>query len=250
MSKAPDNNSMMQSLHAGQVHLYICDPAVFVDVAHLEQMRALLSDAEQQRLAAFKFDQDSHSFLVSHAMLRNALSNYADIAPGDWAFIVNEHNKPYVAADLPRLEFNLTHTDGLCAIVITAGARCGVDVENVRRQNNIEAVAQKMFTGQELAFMSAEQASLRDRFFSLWTLRESFVKATGTGLAGNSAGFHFELDEACNVADIRFTADMDGSDTDWRFELSRPTDDHVLAVCVEPVAASEIVVIENVQLPP
>jgi 4'-phosphopantetheinyl transferase len=58
----------------------------------------------------------------------------------------------------------------------------GVDVERVRPFDM--DLAERFFTPQENAFLrSAPEAERQLRFFDLWTLKESFLKAVGCGLA-------------------------------------------------------------------
>ena len=114
------------------VHVWYCFPDEISDSARLDSYRAILSAAEHDKYQRFHYEKDRHSYLVSHALVRKALSKYAEVLPEQWSFIVNQHGRPAIDPEIvcPPLKFNLSHTDGLSACVITLDAECGVDVEN------------------------------------------------------------------------------------------------------------------------
>ena len=78
-----------------------------------------------------------------------------------------------------------------------------------------------------LAALPAAERSAR--FFDFWTLKESYVKAHGLGLAMGLQGVAFELGgDAPRIC-------FDGGDEDpddWQFELLHPTPRHVMALCL------------------
>lgn len=232
---------MTASSYDNQVHLYCCDASTFAHDVQLDGLRELLSAEELARLDSFRFERDRDSYLVSHAMLRVALSEHKDVHPSAWRFDVEEHGKPGIAGENPGLEFNLSHTHGMCVAVVAGGMRCGVDVEYMQRENDLQGVARKMFTAEEVEYMNADSKLSRQRFFQLWTLRESYLKTTGAGFSGNSDAFYFELDEDGMNAAINFTNAVEGSSVDWVFRLLRPGEEHMLAVCVQGTRDIEVV---------
>jgi phosphopantetheine--protein transferase-like protein len=70
----------------------------------------------------------------------------------------------------------------------------GIDVEDITRTVDTDAVAPSVFSPAELAdFREAGLEDRRDRFFSYWTLKESYIKARGMGLSLPLDAFWFEL---------------------------------------------------------
>jgi 4'-phosphopantetheinyl transferase len=212
-----------------EAHVWFCDPSQIQDAQKLSEFKAVLSAQELERYQRFHYEKDRRSYLVSHALLRHALSKYADVPASQWRFAVGEHGKPALIASLaPALCFNLAHTAGLSACVVTLNRRCGIDVESVHRENKLNAVAQRMFAVEELAQL--DEKNIQSGFYYFWTLREAYVKALGTGLAGSSKDFYFDVDmDSLGVALHRDHARLEN----WRFRLCRPTPDHVLALGVE-----------------
>ena len=64
------------------------------------------------------------------------------------------------------------------------GREVGVDVEKVRRQNDVEKIAERFFSlheRRELERVSGDD--LHQAFFRCWTRKEAYIKAKGEGLS-------------------------------------------------------------------
>ena len=87
------------------------------------------------------------------------------------------------------LFFSLSHTDGfaLCAL---SDRPCGADCERIREVK--ERLWQRTMTEGELQWAENDP----QRLFKLWSLKESFIKLTGKGLAlwPKNIEFYFEGD--------------------------------------------------------
>lgn len=244
MADSPAVTELYERLQT-QVHVWFCRPLQIHDEQKLAEYKAVLSAQEIVRYQRFHFAGDRHSYLVSHAMLRKALSKYVRLPASQWRFANGEHGKPVLdSPPVPGLCFNLTHADGLSACVITSNRRCGIDVENIQRKNRLEAVARRMFADEELAQL--DEKNIGRQFYYFWTLREAYLKALGTGLAGSSKDFYFDVELPKLKVALRQQADLPADIKNWRFGLYEPTPMHVLAVGLESSDAMQIVVNEFV----
>ncbi|MBQ8961321.1 MAG: 4'-phosphopantetheinyl transferase superfamily protein [Ruminococcus sp.] len=89
-----------------------------------------------------------------------------------------EHGKPYLP-DLPEVHFSLSHAKGIAACLVE-DRECGIDCEGPRPLR--PGVVKRAFSEAEQELVgSAEDRDLM--FLRLWTLKEAYVKAIGTGLA-------------------------------------------------------------------
>jgi 4'-phosphopantetheinyl transferase len=228
-----------------QVHVWFCFPESVQDEARLDRYRSVLSTQETERYHRFNFDKDKHSYLVAHALLRHVLSKYIDIEESQWQFARNEHGRPelLMPSGTPGIKFNLTHTDGLCACIITLDKACGIDAENIHRKNRLDAVARRMFADEELAQLDDD--SLQHQFYYFWTLREAYVKALGTGLVGSSKDFYFDISTGDKKAVFHHKKNK-GNEADWQFGSFQPSNDHMLSVAVESPAPMQIQMTELV----
>lgn len=193
---------------------------------------SILSDEERNRAARFVADRDRRTFVLAHAMLRQALSDAVrDVAPSAWDFAAGPHGRPAIAG--PRragnLHFNLSHTDGCVACVVSHHSQVGVDVERVAPHRADMDTAREVFSGAEVAALqSLSGDAFTSRFFDLWTLKEAYVKARGAGLHLPLRQFTVAI--APGVIAVAFAAAMNDDPARWRLTLMSPSPDHRLAV--------------------
>lgn len=217
-----------------QAHVWLESPGSISDPSLLSQCRRLLSQDELARHRRYRFTRDRHVFLVSHALLRCVLSRYVSIEPSAWRFENRAHGRPEISArqDAHGLRFNLSHTNGLVACVVTRHVDCGVDVENITRQSDYAGIAGKMFSAEENRALEGMPAENRvERFYSLWTLKEAYVKARGLGLSMPTRDISFSLDGDAIIA-VHFGGAIDDDARQWQFELARPSLSHRLALAL------------------
>lgn len=94
----------------------------------------------------------------------------------DYQIIYNEYGKPYIKEN--KFYFNKSHAKNLCALIID-DKECGIDIEQIRKYN--EKMANKILSNEEIKYINSKNK--KDYFFTLiWTLKESYLKALGTGI--------------------------------------------------------------------
>jgi 4'-phosphopantetheinyl transferase len=218
---------------ASEVHVWLVRLNDIPAPETLAACRSLLSSDECHRQERLRRERDRRAFLVAHALVRSALSRYADVPPEDWFFAANRWGRPEIAgpSTLPALRFSLSHTSGLAACAVARDCDCGVDVESLDRGGDPLRVARRVLSPVELADLEAQPAAARrDRFLVYWTLKEAYVKARGVGLS-------LPLREASfSLATGPIRLDLDARDDDagdaWQFASLRPTPRHALGVAV------------------
>jgi len=162
-------------------------------------------------------------------LVRTVLSKYEAVLPVHWRFSVDAYGRPSVVGAGGWLNFNLANTHGLVVCAVAREIDVGVDVENIERPAPME-VADRFFARQEIEALRALPESKRPaRFFDYWTLKESYVKARGKGLALPLDGFAFSLEEG---RPPRITIDAALRDeSSWEFVQLRPTGTHLVSLC-------------------
>lgn len=113
------------------------------------------------------------------------------------------HGKPLWAGQ-EGLYFNVSNTAGLVVCALS-NQETGVDAEQIRAVR--PAVAKRCCTESELAYIwgkSGEhrEEETRERFFQLWTLKESFIKMTGQGMYFPLKNAEFSIRDAGSVQEI------------------------------------------------
>lgn len=145
---------------------------VCLDDPALDVFTRFVNDEERRRAA--KIIRGGERWLRARGTLRHVLASETGIAPDQVEFRIGKRGKPSVAG----VEFNMSHS-GAFALIATSSAPVGVDIEQIRQDVDWAAISRR--------FLKAPEVGSREAFFSLWTEREAYVKATGEGIAGNLA---------------------------------------------------------------
>ena len=136
------------------------------------------------------------------------------------------NGKPY-AADYPQIHFNLSHSKNM-VIAVFADTEVGCDIEyigSLRLQ-----IAKRYFCPAEYEYIiSRPKEKQRETFYRLWTLKESFMKATGMGMKLPLNQFEFLLGEE----EVRVRQSVD--DAKYHFMEFAP-DGYRMAVCTRKQA--------------
>ena len=212
------------------MQVWCASPADVAAPEAAARARALLTDAVLERVGRFHFARDRELGLATRALARRVLSRYDAVPPAAWRFVANAHGRPEIASPPSSLRFNLSNTAGLVVCAVARGDDVGVDVEDVGRAAPLE-VAERFFAPFEVAALNRLPPERRPlRFFEYWTLKESYIKARGLGLALPLERFWFHLD---GEPAPRLTVDPSlGDDSGaWRFTQLRPTARHLVALC-------------------
>lgn len=213
-------------LPGNEIHLYFSYPDEISDSALLEQYESLLTDDERVQMSRLYFARHRHQFLVTRALVRTRLSAYCDVEPGDWRFSSNSYGKPEVK--LPdmagQVRFNLSHCRGLVMCGVTRNHEIGVDVEDEQRTTRAALDdLSRYFSAPEIAEINRLPVDRqKQRFFDYWTLKESYIKARGMGLAIPLAKFSF-LFQDDRLEGFEIHPELNDEPANWQFwRISRP----------------------------
>lgn len=178
---------MIPELRAADIHVWCLrldsappacsDPAFSPDWLDAEEQ------ARAERLAK---PAARHAFIRTRAYLRGLLGAYLGVPPTAVRLICNAHGKPRLAGseDARGLVFNVSHSGDRLLLAFAWDIPLGVDVERLRPRRDLERLAAYCLSAGELERwrrLPAER-KLTD-FTRSWTAKESFVKATGRGIA-------------------------------------------------------------------
>lgn len=176
----------MIGIAAGVAHVWLVWTDNCLDADLIGRCEEVLSLDEKERYRRFSFDRDRRLYLASHATLRHLLSAYTGVAPEDLRFECNNYGRPELAANLGRasLRFNLSHTRGLAAYVLTRRLDCGIDVESATGRWDTDAIVEVVLSSDERMRLSGlPEAERRLECLRHWTVKEAYVKARGMGMS-------------------------------------------------------------------
>lgn len=238
----------IDTLPQGEAHLWYVHPEPLQDEALLSAYDALLTPEERARGTRFVPAEARHRHLITRALVRCTLSRYADLAPDGWRFVENAWGRPAIdpACGAPGLRFSLSHADGLIACLVGRDVEIGVDVEDTGRRADYLGVGRRFFSRDEATALEATTGDARaERFYQIWTLKESYIKARGIGLALPLAAFTFDLQGERPT--IAFEPPIEDNPDAWQFSQFR-IGRHAVATAVQSATAVSIRIRETVPL--
>jgi 4'-phosphopantetheinyl transferase len=217
-----------ESAAPSQLQLWFARPEQF------EQSPALVALLEPYELAAqarLIDPQKGHEYFVTRILARIALGSVMGASPASLRFERSPYGKP--ALEPPgEIQFNLSNTRGLvvCLIARVGGVSVGVDVEARTRGAKIIELAPTVFSTQEQADLWTQPSEKREHYATqLWTLKESYIKARGKGMALPLDGFTFRLQGATTLT---LEPVMEDRAERWAFHTLQ-LGEHIVSCCVE-----------------
>jgi 4'-phosphopantetheinyl transferase len=207
---------------------------------------AWLDESDRQRASRFRRPTSRNQHVIGRGMARRLLGNDR-IDPLSIRFAAEIHGKPYVSEPLQaQRPFNVAHTDGLvmCGIGNDAHALVGIDVERLDRRTD-PAIADRYFSKPEVKYLNVfrGEAARMNAFLRVWTLKESFIKAIGTGLQTPLADFAFEEIDSDSPKIRMLNPELESAQT-WKFFSIEPRPGFVGAIAVAPKRATEKIELE------
>jgi 4'-phosphopantetheinyl transferase len=239
-----------------------------------------LTADEVAKVGRYKSVSARHNALQVRIALRAVLSLHSNLMPQQWRFSYGTKGKPALTQDLlaqTGLHFNLSHSGQwlMIGIVIAPNAEekteptiegasnewvynpeqdiCfGVDIERQRSSTYIVPILNHYFTQTETnTLLCLPELLQRQRFFDLWAVKESYIKARGLGLALSLKSFSVDFSQAeqCNTplqltdnssqpiellkpVTLNFTDSKEPAATDfsWQTVMGRLDDEYRFAV--------------------
>jgi 4'-phosphopantetheinyl transferase len=176
--------------YGGIVDVWVADISS-VEVADLDL--GILDEAERERAGAFVRRADRVRYLVAHLALRRLLAARIGQAPQELRYgrlaCVNcggSHGRPVLADPEIPVHFSLSHGGDLIAVALSK-APLGVDVEPFPQRPALAELARVLHPGEQQDLAAVPDTDRPAAFARLWTRKEAYLKALGTGLSRDLA---------------------------------------------------------------
>lgn len=182
-------NSEKTTLYAASVSLL-----EDVDLYRLAYNNA--SPERRQKVDSYRFDKDRRLCLGAEMLLQYGLRQ-ANVEYDQVRIKAGPYGKPSFE-NIP-LYYNISHSGDwvMCAI---SDNEIGCDIEKI--QSADLHIAERFFCPEEYHHIAEQKSELERNllFYRYWTLKESFMKATGLGMKLPFNDFRIELGESIRVA--------------------------------------------------
>lgn len=220
------------SLLSGEVHVWRA--CLQIDAAEEAHHLKELSPDERQRAAKYRFEAPRRQFISSRSALRSILSHYVRKPANKLVFRLGTLGKPRLhPSGWKPLHFNLSHSRQVALIAVTRCAEIGVDVERVRELASRDNLAKRYFHKSEVAALLGLPAEQRaEAFFSAWTRKEAFLKATGKGISFGIDRVAVTLKPGASPRVLSIDGDAEAASR-WTLESLTPASEYIGAVAME-----------------
>ena len=185
------------------LRVYLADASALKDEALYRRYYDKMPAYRKEKTDRCRFKKDQCLSLGAGALLRLA---QRDFGREDLIFtepVVGEHGKPFFPDS--GFFYNLSHSGSAVMCAASDMAPVGCDAELIRGAAG-EKIANRFFRDEEKAFIEAAEnaESLSRRFFRIWTMKESYIKATGAGMSMPLDSFSVLPAEAGGDTCLRF----------------------------------------------
>lgn len=224
-----------------QVDIWHCRTSGMVFEYEKKRYEHCLTNEEQEKAEKFLFEKDRLNSLLSRVLLRLSLSwYYPNVDAKNWRIAADSNGKPYLDAVIGGhgVEFNVSHSGEIVICAITRAGPVGIDIETAKIMHDLQGFSKRFLAPEEFSAVNSRFLSERSRFFfRLWTLKEAYLKAIGSGLSIPLDSFCFDS----NSIDSKQITLLYGADSEqcWRFwQFFYGEDSHPVALAVnvrEPI---------------
>ncbi|MED0658868.1 4'-phosphopantetheinyl transferase family protein [Bacillus smithii] len=170
-----------------QVHLIRIDSSR--NLNDYQSLYPLLNRETKKKISRFLNESDKIRSLLSHLFLKYLISRELSCDLTDIQLAYEKYGKPYLLSS-KELSFNISHSGEFIAIAIS-NENVGIDIQEYI-DLDYEELAMRFFTKQEYNYISSA-SNVKENFFRIWTLKESYLKARGSGLHSPLNSFYFSF---------------------------------------------------------
>ena len=169
---------------------------------------SLLSLKEKEKVLKYKYDKDRALSLAGRLMFfcfadrykddcykevtKVSLDDFREEYVSDIEISYTENGKGYIEGD-DNLYYSISHSKDTCVCAI-ADVPVGIDIQEKRKVR--ENVAKRFFHDKDNEYIyeaKDDENEFIDRFIKVWTVKESYIKLTGRGIAGGMNYFYVDF---------------------------------------------------------
>lgn len=136
----------------------------------------LVSSEKQERIKKFHFFKDAQNCLLGDILFKNEICRVTGLKAKHLQISTNAHGKPFLVS-YPNIHFNISHSKHYIACAVSEQP-VGIDIEFIKPTDL--KIAERFFTSDEIAYIMA--SNHMNRFYEIWTKKESRIKWEGKGL--------------------------------------------------------------------
>lgn len=133
---------------------------------------------EKKRFKTFKSIERKKEFLIGRFLLKVLLARWLRVPIKKVSLEKGEFGKLHLKSN-KLIHFNLTHSENIIACAISSSI-VGIDCEVIN--SKFLHLATEVFSIQEIEYFNKFTTHREEVFFEIWTRKEAYLKALGTGI--------------------------------------------------------------------
>lgn len=157
-----------------------------------DSMRADLEILDRDELfcaESFAARSDRRRYVASHALLRRELgaclaADPAKLRLGRRSCVTcgSAHGQPFVTSPPTDVEFSISRSKTAVGVAISTTGPVGLDLEETVGEADLAPLLELLHDNERSELANLDPAALPTEFTRLWTRKEAYLKALGTGL--------------------------------------------------------------------
>ncbi|MEJ5102774.1 4'-phosphopantetheinyl transferase family protein [Chryseobacterium sp. MYb328] len=162
------------------MHIYCIHINNLLDEAEFNELIQYVSSDKKAKIQRFRKPIDAVRSLLGDLIIRTILCRHYGLTNDEIHYEYQEFGKPYLPHH-SHLHFNISHSGDWVTGVVSKDP-VGIDIERIAKvKENLASLS--LTTEEYQQFQKINKTERNLFFFELWTLKESYVKATGKGLS-------------------------------------------------------------------
>jgi len=150
-----------------------------------------LSQGRRHKIDSMRQQKGKLLALGAGVLIDQGLQEYG-LREAEVGIAFGENEKPYFP-DYPDIHFNVSHSEKM-VLAVFADTEIGCDIEYIAPIKM--KIAKRFFCPSEYEYIMQQEEEKRiETFYRFWTLKESFMKATGLGMKLSMDSFCIRLGE-------------------------------------------------------
>jgi 4'-phosphopantetheinyl transferase len=161
------------------VQVYAVKVKEKMNMDDLYKLKPYISKDKLEKIKKYSRTHDIKMTLIADILARYLICKTTNLNNTDIYFNKNKFGKPMIRK-YNKIYFNISHSFNMVICAVDS-ALIGIDIEYT---NKIDLSSAEIFMTQEefLKFMKKNENEKSNYFYTIWTLKESYVKACGEGL--------------------------------------------------------------------
>ena len=206
---------------------------------------------EIDRINQFRFQDDFKLCLAGRLMIRKCLHLATQIKWNNILLKRSTKGKPELVNNLKKGEnifFNVSHQGDYTVLAASTKVNVGIDIMKHVKPNSTDIssffkLMKRQFVDPEWSYILSHENEFTQlkAFYRLWCLKESYVKATGTGIGPNTASYmrfdipnkEWLLEENDNKPCTKSSLYLNDQKQDWIFHEYQLDSKHITAVALD-----------------